>query len=181
MTSDRMPLRGVSHLALNCSDMARTVEFYEGVLGIPLVKTMELPNGLGQHFFFDIGNGDCLAFFYWANGTGGGEGVAFPESYQSPSSDGGMHHVAFAIEPRNIRPTYDWLTSRGVEFEFVAHHLERPSGHSIDDIADDTYAASFYMKDPDGIVIEFCAWLPAWSRIINEHQPSRGLRPTPIP
>lgn len=57
-------LRGINHLALVCRDMARTVEFYEGVLGMPLVKTVELPAGMGQHFFFDCGGGDLLAFFW---------------------------------------------------------------------------------------------------------------------
>jgi catechol 2,3-dioxygenase-like lactoylglutathione lyase family enzyme len=51
-------IRGVNHLALVCKDMARTVEFYRDVLGMPLVKTLDLPGGRGQHFFFDIGNGD---------------------------------------------------------------------------------------------------------------------------
>ena len=34
-------IRGLNHLALVCSDMARTVDFYSGVLGFPLVKTVE--------------------------------------------------------------------------------------------------------------------------------------------
>ncbi len=51
-------LRGVNHLALVCKDMARTVDFYSHTLGMPLTKTIELPNGVGQHFFFDIGNKD---------------------------------------------------------------------------------------------------------------------------
>ena len=32
---------------------------------MPLVKTIELPFGMGQHFFFDCGGGDCLAFFWF--------------------------------------------------------------------------------------------------------------------
>jgi catechol 2,3-dioxygenase-like lactoylglutathione lyase family enzyme len=44
-------IRGVNHLALVRSDMARTVDFYTNVLGFPLVKTVELPAGWGQHFF----------------------------------------------------------------------------------------------------------------------------------
>src|SRR5690349_6149840 len=47
-------VRGLNHLALVCSDMARTVDFYTNVLGFPLVKTVDLPGGRGQHFFFDI-------------------------------------------------------------------------------------------------------------------------------
>ena len=54
-------IRGVNHLALVCRDMAETVKFYRDILGMPLVKTIDLPGGFGQHFFFDIGNGDSLA------------------------------------------------------------------------------------------------------------------------
>jgi catechol 2,3-dioxygenase-like lactoylglutathione lyase family enzyme len=61
-------IRGVNHLALVCKDMARTVAFYRDVLGMPLVKTLDLPGGRGQHFFFDIGNGDTLAFFWFPAG-----------------------------------------------------------------------------------------------------------------
>ena len=61
----QIALQGVSHLALVCSDMARTVDFYTNVLGLPLIKTIELPAGMGQHFFLDIGNGDSLAFFWF--------------------------------------------------------------------------------------------------------------------
>ena len=40
-------LRGINHLALVCRDMERTVDFYTNVLGMPLVKTIELPAGHG--------------------------------------------------------------------------------------------------------------------------------------
>jgi catechol 2,3-dioxygenase-like lactoylglutathione lyase family enzyme len=61
----KFEIRGVNHLALTCKDMKRTVDFYSGVLGMPLTKTIDLPRGMGQHFFFDIGNGDSLAFFWF--------------------------------------------------------------------------------------------------------------------
>ena len=50
---------GINHLALVCRDMARTVDFYTNVLGMPLIKTIELPAAMGQHFFFDCGGGDA--------------------------------------------------------------------------------------------------------------------------
>ena len=34
-------IRGINHLALVCKDMARTVDFYTNVLGMPLMKTIE--------------------------------------------------------------------------------------------------------------------------------------------
>ena len=50
-------LRGFNHLALVCRDMAETVAWYADMLGMKLVKTLELPGGRGQHFFLDMGNG----------------------------------------------------------------------------------------------------------------------------
>jgi catechol 2,3-dioxygenase-like lactoylglutathione lyase family enzyme len=49
-------LRGIHHLAHVCRHMARTIDFCQGTLGMPVVKTIELPSG-GQHFFFDLATG----------------------------------------------------------------------------------------------------------------------------
>ena len=70
---------GVHHVALVSSDMARTVDFYTNVLGMPLVKTLELPDG-GQHFFFDCGKGDCVAFFWYPDWPKAVPGVASASS-----------------------------------------------------------------------------------------------------
>ena len=51
--SDAMQISGFNHLALVSSDMERTCEFYGGVLGLRLEKTISLPGG-GQHFFFAL-------------------------------------------------------------------------------------------------------------------------------
>ena len=60
-------LSGINHVALVCSDMARTVDFYSNTLGMPLIKALDLPGGVGQHFFFHAGNGDCVAFFWFCD------------------------------------------------------------------------------------------------------------------
>src|ERR1700733_1706626 len=57
--NDEFDLGGVNHLALVCSDMKRTVEFYTQVLGMRLIKTIELPAGSGQHFFFAMGGANA--------------------------------------------------------------------------------------------------------------------------
>ncbi len=67
---------GVNHLALVSSDMQHTVDFYQGLLGMPLIKTIDLPRGMGQHFFFDLGNGDSLAFFWFPDAPKAQPGVA---------------------------------------------------------------------------------------------------------
>ena len=55
---------GVHHLALICAEPERTIRFYQDVLGFPLVELFENRDYEGSsHFFFDIGNGNMLAFF----------------------------------------------------------------------------------------------------------------------
>ena len=74
-TNTEFELRGFNHLALVCRDMAETVAWYEDVLGMKLVKTLELPGGRGQHFFLDMGNGvDGIAFFWFPEAPEGVRG-----------------------------------------------------------------------------------------------------------
>ena len=76
-------LQGVNHLALVCKDMARTVDFYTNVLGMPLIKTIDLPMNMGQHFFFDIGNGDALAFFWFPDAPAACPAAAVPPAFSA--------------------------------------------------------------------------------------------------
>ena len=41
--NNEFEIRGINHLALVCKDMERTVDFYSNVLGMPLIKTINLP------------------------------------------------------------------------------------------------------------------------------------------
>jgi len=59
---------GVHHMALVCRDMEKTVDFYTRILGMKLVKAFDLGAGMGQHFFFDMGGDNLLAFF-WFDGA----------------------------------------------------------------------------------------------------------------
>ena len=99
-------LNGINHLALVCRDMARTVDFYTNVLGMPLIKTIELPAGMGQHFFFDCGGGDSLAFFWFPDAPEPAPGVsapaARPDQGDLTSAIGSMNHVAFDVSPDQI-------------------------------------------------------------------------------
>ena len=56
--------RGLHHTALVSSDVETTIRFYQDVLGFPLTELIENRDYPGSsHFFFDIGNGNLLAFF----------------------------------------------------------------------------------------------------------------------
>jgi len=151
--------RGINHLALVCKDMARTVAFYRDTLGMPLIKTIDLPRGMGQHFFFDIGNGDCLAFFWYADAPEAQPGVASakPAPIPGPSAHGSMNHVAIAVPVEKIDEYYDKLKAKGVKCSKVVSHDDSPQQASLE-ITPTTFVRSIYFYDPDGIAIEFAAW-----------------------
>src|SRR5262244_3513484 len=83
--------RGVHHMALICSDVERTIQFYQGLLGFPLVELMENRDYKGSsHFFFDLGNQTLLGFFDFP-GLGLQPGV---------ESIGSVQHIAISV-PRD--------------------------------------------------------------------------------
>jgi catechol 2,3-dioxygenase-like lactoylglutathione lyase family enzyme len=121
--------RGLHHVALLSSDVERTVRFYQGVLGFPLTEIFENRDYQGSnHFFFDIGNGNLLAFF------------DFPGLDLGPYAEvlGGLHHVAISVEPEQ------WERARGRLDEAGIEYLQE-SGTSI------------YFRDPDGARVELIA------------------------
>lgn len=152
---------GINHLALVCSDMARTVEFYSGVLGMPLVKAIELPAGLGQHFFFDCGGGDCLAFFWFPDAPPTAPGVAMPGNRPDrgalTSAVGSMNHVAFAVPAEAIDDYAVRLRDAGIDCTDVANHDDSEWGVAAEQHPG-VYVRSIYFQDPDGILLEFAAW-----------------------
>src|SRR5436853_7525417 len=82
--------RGVHHIALLSSDVERTVRFYQDLLEFPLTDMFENRDYEGStHFFFDIGNGNALAFF------------DLPGLDLGPYAEvlGGLHHLAISVEP----------------------------------------------------------------------------------
>ncbi|HZN20198.1 MAG TPA: VOC family protein [Micromonosporaceae bacterium] len=121
--------RGIHHVALLSSDVERTIRFYQDLLDFPLTEIFENRDYRGSnHFFFDLGNGNLLAFF------------DFPGLDLGPYAEvlGGLHHVAISVEPQRWERLKEKLDQAG-----VAYLLE--SGTSI------------YLTDPDGARVELIA------------------------
>ncbi|HEY1827091.1 MAG TPA: VOC family protein [Acidimicrobiales bacterium] len=121
--------RGVHHVALLCSDVERTINFYQGLLGFPLVELFENRDYRGStHLFFDIGHGNTLAFF------------DFPGLDLGPYAEvlGGLHHLALSVDDGS------WQAAKGrLEVAGVAIHLDSE--------------ISMYFSDPDGVRLELIA------------------------
>ena len=121
--------RGLHHVALICSDVARTVRFYQDLLEFPLTEVLENRDYRGStHFFFDIGNGNLLAFF------------DFPGLDLGRYAEvlGGLHHIAISVEPDRWQRLRAKLDAAGVAYQ-------AESGTSI------------YFRDPDGARLELIA------------------------
>ena len=121
--------RGLHHVALLCSDVERTVRFYQEILEFPLTEIFENRDYAGSnHFFFDIGNDNLLAFF------------DLPGLDLGPYAEvlGGLHHLAISVEPDRWNRLKARLKEAGVAYQ-------EESGTSI------------YFPDPDGVRLELIA------------------------
>jgi glyoxylase I family protein len=124
--------RGVHHMALICNDVEQTIQFYQELLGFPLVELIENRDYKGStHLFFDIGNDNLLAFFDFP-GLGLQPGV---------ESLGAVQHIAISTTPENLERTKARLEEGGITY------LGPDRG----------VTTSIYFKDPDGIQIELIA------------------------
>jgi catechol 2,3-dioxygenase-like lactoylglutathione lyase family enzyme len=162
--SSRFELRGYNHIALVCADMQKTVDFYEGILGFELVKTLEFPNGGGQHFFFRITENDGIAFFYFPDApsaapglAGAGWGKSGANGSREPGMGGAsaarsMHHLSFGVPAEKLDEYRDRLAAEGIEVTEVVRH----AGTGAD--GEQEIMRSLYFPDPDGVVLEFAAW-----------------------
>ena len=160
-------LNGVHHLALVCRDMERTVDFYTNVLGMRLTKGFDL-EGYGQHFFFDMGNGSELAFFWFNDAAPAQPGVASAGNIVGragptiSSGHGSMNHVAFNVDKDAIAAYRELLVSRGVDCSVIVNHNDVVTGEesrTAEAASAKTWLQSFYFFDPDGVMLEFCATL----------------------
>ena len=123
------PGRGIHHAALICSDVEHTIEFYQGLLGFPLVELVENRDYPGSsHLFFDLGNRTLLGFF------------DFPGLGLEPAVEaiGGVQHIAISASRERWEEIQARLDDAGVPY--AGPDLGIPE--------------SMYFRDPDGIQIE---------------------------
>jgi glyoxylase I family protein len=122
-------VQGVHHVALICSDVEQTIEFYQEFLGFPLVELVENRDYPGSsHFFFDIGNRNLLGFFDFP----GHEHPPFAETI------GGVQHIAISISAQQFGAAKAKLDEAGVDYLGPDRGVEE----------------SMYFRDPNGVNVE---------------------------
>lgn len=158
----RIRTSGVNHVALVCRDMDETVDFYTRVLGMRLVKTVELPAGGGKHYFLDCGGGATVAFFWFPDAPPPAPGLAMPTGLPDRASllsaIGSMNHLAFNVDPAEIDGFRERLIAEGVEVTEVWNHDDSEWQLAPRPDAPGVYVRSVYFRDPNGILLELAAW-----------------------
>jgi catechol 2,3-dioxygenase-like lactoylglutathione lyase family enzyme len=156
--------RGVHHLALNTDDMKMTLDFYVGVLGMPLVHALKVPPGLGtgpgnrgnppfeniRHYFLDAGGDSLLAFFEIPKGA---KGKADRDAI------GTMQHVSFCVSEERFNDIRSRIDAQRIQYLGPIN------------VGCDTW--SIYFFDPNGIRLEFSHQKEAEPRVIERWQQTK--------
>lgn len=125
-------VRGVHHLALVARDVEETIRFYQDLLGFPLVELVENRDYRGSsHFFFDIGNHNLLGFFDFP-------GHDHPDYAETI---GAVQHLALSTTREQFEATKKKLDDAGISYLGPDRGIDN----------------SIYVRDPNGVGIEFYA------------------------
>jgi catechol 2,3-dioxygenase-like lactoylglutathione lyase family enzyme len=132
----KLQSQGVHHITIVGADRQTSIDFWEGVLGMPFVfEQPNLDNAGESHLYFDPGDGRLITIFT------NEERVADPD--RTPTDPGCVHHVAFAVSNATFRQAVERLDERGI----------RHSG-----IKDRGFMDSIYFNDPLGLLIELASY-----------------------
>jgi catechol 2,3-dioxygenase-like lactoylglutathione lyase family enzyme len=155
MASKNLPSR-LHHTAYTTKDMEKTRRFYEGLIGLPLIATWSESDELfGKmrtycHCFFGLADGGALAFFQFAD-------KADENEFSPPIPETPFHHIALKVD----KDTQDGIEKR-----------VRTAGYVPPDfyVLEHGYCRSIYIKDPNGLVVEFTLDAPDADTITRDRK-----------
>jgi catechol 2,3-dioxygenase-like lactoylglutathione lyase family enzyme len=132
----KLQSQGVHHITIVGADRQTSIDFWEGVLGMPFVfEQPNLDNKAESHLYFDPGDGRLITIFTNEERR--------PDPRRTSTAIGAVHHVAFAL-------------SQATFHQAVARLGERGIGHS--GVKDRGFMDSIYFEDPLGLLIELASY-----------------------
>jgi catechol 2,3-dioxygenase-like lactoylglutathione lyase family enzyme len=141
MTVRKLQSQGVHHITLVGADRQTSIDFWEGVLGMPFVfEQPNLDNEKESHLYFDPGDGRLITVF--TNEERATDRASVAEIREAKEA-GHVHHIAFAISQATFKQTVERLNQRD-----IAH-----SG-----VKDRGFMDSIYFEDPLGLLIELASY-----------------------
>ena len=132
----KLQSQAVHHITLVGADRRTSIDFWEGVRGMPFV--LEQPNlddASESHIYFDSGDGRLITVFTSEERK--------PDPRRTPTDPGCVHHLAFSLSRATFRQAVERLDERGI----------RHSG-----VKDRGFMDSIYFKDPLGLLIELASY-----------------------
>jgi catechol 2,3-dioxygenase-like lactoylglutathione lyase family enzyme len=128
--------QGVHHITLVGADRQTSIDFWEGVLGMPFVfEQPNLDNAAESHLYFDPGDGRLITIFT--------NEARQPDPERTPTEPGCVHHLALALSQATFAQAVERLDERGIK-------------HS--GVKDRGFMDSIYFTDPLGLLIELAAY-----------------------
>jgi len=132
----KLQSQGVHHITIVGADRRTSIDFWEGVLGMPFVfEQPNLDNASESHLYFDPGDGRLITVFTNEDRV--------PDSTRTPTDPGCVHHIAFSLSQATFRQAVERLDERGI----------RHSG-----VKDRGFMDSIYFEDPLGLTIELASY-----------------------
>ena len=132
----KLQSQGVHHITIVGADRQTSIDFWEGVLGMPFIfEQPNLDNAAEIHLYFDPGDGRLITIFTNEERSG------TPE--RTPTDPGCVHHVAFSLSNATFRQAVERLDERGIK-------------HS--GVKDRGFMDSIYFTEPLGLLIELASY-----------------------
>jgi glyoxalase family protein len=138
----KIQTQGVHHITIVGADRQTSIDFWEGLLGMPFVfEQPNLDNASESHLYFDPGDGRLITVFT--------DEERVPDPARTATDPGCVHHLAFSLSQATFAQTVERLDERGI----------RHSG-----VKDRGFMDSIYFEDPLGLLIELASYRfePPW-------------------
>ena len=132
----KLQSQGVHHITIVGADRQTSIDFWEGLLGMPFVFDQpNLDNPGESHLYFDPGDGRLITVFTNEEREG--------DPARTPTDPGCVHHLAFALSQATFMQAVERLDERGIK-------------HS--GVKDRGFMDSIYFEDPLGLLIELASY-----------------------
>ncbi len=132
----KLQSQGVHHITLVGADRQTSIDFWEGILGMPFIfEQPNLDRASESHLYFDPGDGRLITVFTDENRK--------PDPKRTPTDIGCVHHIAFAVSRATFQQAVERLNEREI----------RHSG-----VKDRGFMDSIYFEDPLGLLIELASY-----------------------
>ncbi|MBY6065578.1 VOC family protein [Leisingera aquaemixtae] len=132
----KLQVQGVHHITLTGAGRQTSIDFWEGVLGMPFIFDQpNLDNPDEGHLYFDPGDGRLITVFTDETRTA--------DPGRTPTEPGCVHHLAFNVSKAAFSQAVTRLDERG-----ISHSGPKDRG----------FMDSIYFKDPMGLLIELACY-----------------------